>query len=248
MPGRQQKGDLNVRKQVSLLVELQQIDLKLDQVEEEKSGVVARAAELGSQLEKARAALAIRSEELAAIQSQQKEIAANLDLENENVDRSEKRLKEIKTQKEYQAVSKEIGTAKKLLEELAEQQEAKASEIALLEAEVDEKSLQLAELEANIVDRQAECAAEIAAIETGAAGEIADRERVTKEIPASLLRRYSMLREQRRGVAVVEARDGSCLGCNMHIPPQMYNNLYKGNEMICCPHCQRVLYLLPPAQ
>jgi predicted nucleic acid-binding Zn-ribbon protein len=52
-----------------------------------------------------------------------------------------------------------------------------------------------------------------------------------------------MLREQRRGIAVVEARDGSCLGCNMQLPPQLYNSLFRGDDLITCPHCQRVLVL-----
>jgi predicted nucleic acid-binding Zn-ribbon protein len=58
-----------------------------------------------------------------------------------------------------------------------------------------------------------------------------------------MFKRYEKLREGRRGVAVAEARAGGCMGCNMQLPPQMYNNLYKGEELITCPHCQRILVL-----
>jgi predicted nucleic acid-binding Zn-ribbon protein len=69
------------------------------------------------------------------------------------------------------------------------------------------------------------------------------RDERIKEIPPGMLKRYEKLREVRRGIAVVEARDGGCLGCNMHIPPQLYNNLFRGEELITCPHCQRILVL-----
>ena len=73
--------------------------------------------------------------------------------------------------------------------------------------------------------------------------DIQRREAITKELPASLLKRYNSLREQRRGQALAIARDGFCQGCNMHLPPQLYNSLFKGEELLACPHCQRVLIL-----
>ncbi|HEX9079063.1 MAG TPA: C4-type zinc ribbon domain-containing protein, partial [Desulfuromonadaceae bacterium] len=69
------------------------------------------------------------------------------------------------------------------------------------------------------------------------------REEITKHLPANVLKRYNVLREQRRGQAIAFARDGYCLGCNMNLPPQLYNSLFRGDEMISCPHCQRVLIL-----
>jgi predicted nucleic acid-binding Zn-ribbon protein len=33
------------------------------------------------------------------------------------------------------------------------------------------------------------------------------------------------------------------MGCNMQIPPQMYNLLFRGDDLHACPHCQRVLVL-----
>ena len=66
---------------------------------------------------------------------------------------------------------------------------------------------------------------------------------IVKELSSSLVRRYTQLRDQRRGQAVAEARDGSCMGCNMQLPPQLYNTLFKGDEMYFCPHCQRILIL-----
>ena len=77
------------------------------------------------------------------------------------------------------------------------------------------------------------------AIDTAVAG----REAIAKSLGSNLVRRYNQLREQRRGQALAEARDGSCTGCNMQLPPQMYNTLFRMEEIFFCPHCQRILIL-----
>ena len=47
---------------------------------------------------------------------------------------------------------------------------------------------------------------------------------------------------------IAEARNGSCLGCNMNLPPQVFNSLYKVDNLVVCPHCQRMLFLRPQAE
>jgi predicted nucleic acid-binding Zn-ribbon protein len=63
------------------------------------------------------------------------------------------------------------------------------------------------------------------------------------QLPVTLRKRYLLLMERRGGVAVVEARNGACLGCHMHLPPQMYNSLFTLQEVQSCPHCSRLLFV-----
>jgi hypothetical protein len=46
----------------------------------------------------------------------------------------------------------------------------------------------------------------------------------------------------RKGLAVVAVKDGTCRGCNMRIPPQLYNVLQRGNSLELCPTCNRIIY------
>ncbi len=57
-----------------------------------------------------------------------------------------------------------------------------------------------------------------------------------------LLRRYEMIKGRRNGIAVVSARNSICSGCNMNLPPQLYNELQRSEELICCPNCNRIIY------
>ncbi|NIQ93637.1 MAG: hypothetical protein GWN87_05090, partial [Desulfuromonadales bacterium] len=36
---------------------------------------------------------------------------------------------------------------------------------------------------------------------------------------------------------------GACLGCNMHLPPQLYNSLFRVDEIRACPQCNRLIYV-----
>mgnify|MGYP001107468586 CR=1 FL=1 len=232
-----------MREKLMLLEDLQELDLKADGTQARIQDALSEVEALDSRLQEARDAIEAKREELAALEEERKTLEENLATEHANITRSEANLKGITTQKEYQAVNKEIASARKLIGELEEQILQKTTRGEELKGELDAMESDTATLEENIVTQKAEVQARIDAEETTAAADVKIRDELVKSIPAGMLKRYEKLREVRRGVAVVEARDGGCLGCNMHIPPQMYNNLFRGEELITCPHCQRILVL-----
>ncbi|GAB4302865.1 MAG: C4-type zinc ribbon domain-containing protein [Desulfuromonadia bacterium] len=234
-----------MHKQIGLLVELQQLDLKLDSVESQKVVILENLESLDALRGEAINELAAMDEELAILTAELTDLESQAAVERENIDRSEKRLKEIKTQKEYQAVSREISIARKNLEEIEAAAATRRENLEAKQRERDEKQKEVEERERVAMERRHDADDAIKALDDAAAGERSQREAIALQISSTLMRRYTQLRSQRRGVAIVEARNGSCCGCNMNIPPQLYNNLFKSSELITCPHCQRVLYLAP---
>lgn len=228
---------------VKLLEELQGIDQMIDGRQAEKDALLQQMAGLDREIEESRLALDALREKLKTLQGQKEETEQTLVVEADNIVRSETRLHDIKTQKEYQAVLKEISTAKKVKTELEELILKRIGETEALQGSLAEGEQNLAALTGNIALRKGEVQEQLDNLEAAIATDRSEREATTAGLNAPLINRYSMLREKRQGIAVVEARDGSCLGCNMNIPPQMYNNLYKGQELITCPHCQRILYI-----
>ena len=61
------------------------------------------------------------------------------------------------------------------------------------------------------------------------------------------LRLFEHVARQRKGLAVAEARDGSCSVCHVRMRPQMYNEVRRGDTLIQCESCQRILYFAPAA-
>lgn len=232
-----------MRNKLKSLYELQEIDLRIDGLDGEKGQLIGEVQALEAKLAEAREKIAARREELETLGSEKEALEASLAGEQENITRSESHQKEIKTQKEYQAVSKEISSAKKLITELEEQILQKINAIEEISAEVAKKEGEFAELEGNVASQKEEVQRKVEALESGIAADTVHREEAVKVIPASVMKRYLRLRDQRRGVAVVEAREGNCLGCNMHLPPQLYNTLFRADDVITCPHCQRILIM-----
>jgi predicted nucleic acid-binding Zn-ribbon protein len=167
-------------------------------------------------------------------------------LEQQNIERSEGRLPQIKTQKEYIAVLKEVDTAKKLSKELQDQIDAKDEALASLRAEKAEKDDEFAQANEQADGRCAEIDASLVSVIEQLDEMERQRKALLQDLPTKLRKRYELLMSRRGGVAVVEARGGACLGCHMHLPPQLFNSLFVVKEIQTCPHCNRLLFVTAP--
>jgi len=237
-----------LKKRLELLEQLQEIDLQLDSLKNSQNALQSEINGIDHELDASREELAGLETRVSQLMQEKGDLEGSLATEQENIRRSESHMKEIKTNKEFQAIGREISAARKLTTELEEQVLQRLGQIEELNAETATKSANLAELEKNVVQRREEKLTEIATIQQDIDADLVQREEITTTLPASLIKRYNNLREQRRGQAVAFARDGYCLGCNMNLPPQLYNSLFKGDDMISCPHCQRVLILKQQSQ
>jgi len=177
------------------------------------------------------------------LERQKAELEVTLEAELENIKRSESHVKEIRTNKEFQAVGREISTARKQVSELEEQILALASRIEELQLSLDARRLEFDTLEKQNRSAISEKEAVIAVFQAEIDSASNNREEIIRQLPPNIVRRYHQLRDQRRGQALAVVQGGSCLGCNMQLPPQLYNTLFRGDEMIFCPHCQRILIL-----
>ena len=232
-----------MKKKLDMLEELQEVDQQIDALKANQCGLLAELSGINHSFDAALEEVAILRASLAQCEAEKCEIEAIHAAELENIARSETNMKEIKTNKEFQAVGREITAARKQLTDLEEQLLQKIGQIEELSGELTAKKDRCAELADNSAHRVVEKQAEIDKIQSEIDAGIERRESVTKGIPASLVKKFTILREQRRGRALAIARDGYCMGCNMHLPPQLYNNLYKYEELLACPHCQRILIL-----
>ena len=242
------KGVQSVQKKLETLYDLQKIDLRLDGISGARNALLAEIDALDQKVAEARQEILAKNEEKAALDAEREVLEETLATESENIVRSEARLKEIKTQKEYLAVSKEITMARKMKVELEEQLLQKVAHVDEIKAEIVERQGDLASLEANIGTQKAEVQGKVDSLEKDIAADHKAREEMMRTLPPAVVKRYGTLREMRKGIAVVEARDGSCLGCNINLPPQLYNTLFRGDELITCPHCQRMVVYRPQPQ
>lgn len=233
-----------MQKQLQLLRDLQELDTEKQVVESERQAGLKEQDALKAGLDRLREMVDSLSGEISVLEEQKGELVSAMALEQENIERSEGRLPQIKTQKEYVAVLKEIDTAKKLSKELQSQIDAKDEILASLNSDMAEKDEELAKGTVESDARCAEIDAALVSVNQKIAEMDSQRSALLKELPSRLRKRYELLMSRRGGVAVVEARNGACLGCHMHLPPQLYNSLFVVNDIQTCPHCNRLLFVM----
>ena len=238
-----------MKNRLDLLEQLQEIDLQVDVMKTAQNNLQTDMNGIARALDDAREGFASLQARAAQLEKDKVELETSHAAELINIQRSETNMKEIKTNKEYQAVGREIAAARKQVTELEELVLQKITQLDELNNEITASQTSLAELEQNTEQRRSEKQREIDKVQQDIDVDSLRRDVITKELPANVIKRYDNLRAQRRGQAVAVARDGYCLGCNMHLPPQLYNSLFKCEELITCPHCQRMLILKQqPAQ
>ncbi len=69
-----------------------------------------------------------------------------------------------------------------------------------------------------------------------------ERERLLGGVSQDARARYNVLIEKRDGLAVVNVKNGTCFGCFMNIPPQLFIEVMKNSKFITCPSCNRIFY------
>jgi len=232
-----------VQNQMNLLKDLQEIDQEISSIEATRHGYRAELDAFSADTTRVQEMLDQLNDEVALLQQAEAELQQGLLKERDNVTRVEGRLPEIQTQKEYVAVLKEIDVAKKANKEIEEQMQAKQQEVTALENDIQEKESELADIQEKSEARGAELLQLLEESEKLLLKRTKTRESVAAELPVSLLRKYHTLFQRRGGLALALARNGACLGCNMQLPPQQYNQLLKVEKIQTCPHCNRILYV-----
>jgi len=235
-----------VQKQLQLLRDLQELDTEKKVIENERQSGLSEKQIHNAELDRLQEMVESLAGEIAVLDTEKAEFLNSIALEQENVERSEGRLPQIKTQKEYVAVLKEVDTAKKLAKELQANIDAKNEILESLSADKAEKDGELAASTEQADARCAEIDASLVSVNDKLEEMDRQRQVLLEELPKSMRKRYELLMSRRAGVAVVEARGGACLGCHMHLPPQMFNSLFVVKEVQSCPHCSRLLFVTAP--
>lgn len=230
--------------QIKRLLEIQQVDLRLAEIHKLRSQLPLEMQRLDSQLKTERDRLEQAKAGLEAMKLKRRQLERDLEAGGERVRKTQARLFEVKTNKEYQALLKEIDTAKEANSLLEEQ-------ILLLMEEMDQGARKLKELEEqtaaaerSISGRQKEIQQRLASLDSEEARAQEARQKAAAQTDPSCMSTYERVARSHGGVGVARVDGGTCQGCFVSIPPQLYNDILKGESLIQCPFCQRFLYHL----
>ncbi len=224
---------------------LQVIDRQLQELEQSLSSIAGRVEQLRGQTEQNQAELTRLTEDDKQIALNRKKTEKELAEGEARIRNKRMRLNLVRNDKELQALAHEVDSLKD------NNQRLEAEALALMEGQ-EARTQRIEELAKAVVASKTELAAaekEIAGQVEELRGSIAkkrlEREKISAEIPGNLLQRYDIIFSRRAGLAVANSTGGTCQGCRMRLPPQLFNEIQKHLQIHFCPNCQRILYFEP---
>ena len=230
-----------MNEQLRLLRELQDVDLQLKAIEADKKRYPIEMKNLDEKLASEKEMFRKRKERIELLEKERRQKEGDLDLEQERIRRAQSKLYDVKTNKEYQALLIEIET----LKEINSQREIEIleimDEIDVLKREYERIEKEMLEVEERTAEEKKRLEESLGKADSELSSKKRKRTMITKKISPELMSLYQTLKEKRR-TAVVPARFGACQGCNVKIPPQMFNEVQRSEAIIVCPSCNRILY------
>jgi predicted nucleic acid-binding Zn-ribbon protein len=224
-----------------LLYALQRVDSSLDELHELKGDLPRQVKELEERLSK-------RVEErnqLEQVAKQSLMRREQIDLEiitaRQNIEKYKEQQFQIKTNRQYDALTREIDGAQVRINELEKEMESVEGKASNAKSDLETLAPMLEELKKELKDRRAELDRVNKEHEDEELRLNHDREKLIVRIEKNDLRLYDRIRNAMGGKAVVPVRRNACGGCFKRVPPQVSVELRKNSRLMTCENCGRML-------
>jgi uncharacterized protein len=237
----------SLQDQLKALEFLQELDLKIDSVKRKKADQPGELKTAEESYRKAHAAREVKQNALNEIEKVQRQTLAAMELNKDRVVRANAKLEAVRNSQEFQAANKEIDQLKKLNVSLDAQMKKSDQEATLIKQEIEQLDAQSVTIKAALDGQKAVMDEQSKHYDAEITSLMSERTKYTSQVDARLLSQYGRVRGARGGIGIVPAVGGRCSGCNMVIPPQLFNEVQRGAAVHQCPSCHRILFV-PQAQ
>ncbi|RLB83583.1 MAG: hypothetical protein DRH17_01515 [Deltaproteobacteria bacterium] len=231
-----------VKEQIELLVKLQEKDRALDRLRQQKQKAPERLQDLEKELEAFEKVVEADKKRIQDLKKAQRQYEADIENGIAHIRKSRGRLMNIKSNKEYRALLKEIEDTEresaekedKVLDFLEEQEQ--------INRELGAKEKGLLSMRDRLESEKIAIAKEVARVQKELSDIEESRKKLAQIIDPQLLKKYEQIKALRGGIAVALVINATCSECHLGIPPQMYNELQRQDTLEFCPHCERIIY------
>ncbi|MEZ4991979.1 MAG: C4-type zinc ribbon domain-containing protein [Saprospiraceae bacterium] len=235
-------AELTVAEKLKNMFELQLIDSQIDEIQILKGELPIEVSDLEDDIAGLETRIKRLENQVSDLEDEVSKHMANINEANALIERYEKQMDNVKNNREYDALSKEIEMQrleiqlsnkkiKTTREEVMKKDETlKATQDRLAAKQADLKTKKV-ELE-QIIEKTDKDEKKLSALSNEAREKVEER----------LIRAYDKIRTSyRNGLAVVTVERDACGGCFNQIPPQMQLEIAQRKKIIACEHCGRIL-------
>ena len=235
-----------MKAELQQLIALQNLDTTIRKLEKDQEAIPERRAEIEGEFDQ-------RAFEIRALETRRDEAKhCRARLENEvveqrgRVERAERNLMSSKKQDEYTAAIREADAARKQISAVETQILEQLEILEQAEASLKERADEIASMNSDRETRLKAFDAETGSIAGRLETARKEREELFANLPKPMSSLYSRIKARiRDGVAVAEARNRSCTACFMSLRPQVMSEIRRGEEILTCDNCGRILYYVP---
>lgn len=234
--------EATLNSELSQLISLQDIDVEIKRLRGEIESLPSRRDELERQFaESVKEYMGIK-QELDDAQTEKRRLEDDLELEQQKHQKFKNDLMKATNEREYATAVREIDVARKTISSLETEILKLMERIEKLDAQVAERAPEM-ETRRIEVDRQLKEWMQAAnSNQERLDALVAERAAKMQALGPDARATYERLSRMRNGFALAEARDYSCMACRMKIRPQVFSDIRKGDSIITCESCGRILY------
>ena len=227
--------DYSMQEKIMALYELQKIDSQIDEINKVKGELPLEVQDLEDEIAGLNTRIENINAEIEELNSLTKQRKREVDQAKIQISHYKEQQNNVRNNREYDAITKEIELAEKRLKEYAGAIKVKKTQLEEAEAAAAERGIDLAAKKAELESIEAETADQVASLE-------AQAEKAKVKIDERLLAAYGRIRGSvRNGLAVVTVKRDACGGCFNRIPPQRQADVRQGKKLIVCEYCGRIL-------
>jgi predicted nucleic acid-binding Zn-ribbon protein len=157
-------------------------------------------------------------------------------------EKSEKNMDSISTQREYEALDKEIRDATEKEQQYRKELQREERVLADLDEQIKQSTALIEQQEKELEALRAGNDAEVAEKNALVANLEQEEQAITPGLDPEVLFKFERIIRNKGGRGIVAIKGGVCMGCHMILPAQFANMVRKREEIVFCPYCSRILF------
>ena len=231
-----------IQEQLKILIQLQDVEAEIGHTENQIDALNADTVALDQNCATQQETVEAEKEALETIKKAYRELETESSINDEMIAKSNVKLREVSTNKEYQSILKEIAELEEKRSEMEDRMIMQLDEMDAAEDAISKKAAQLSRLVESTAVEKKSIAAKVETQRERIDTLNQQKAEIAAKVDQKMLAIMDDVKKRVRGLAVVPARQEICTGCHMNIPPQLYNELQRFDELRFCPHCRRIVY------
>ena len=223
------------------LYKLQIIDDQLDELEELRGDLPNTVKELTQKINGIKTELEDKQKKQQDSLEKRKDNEEEIEKIRENQKKFKAQLFQVRNNKEYDALTKEIDHSDSEIQKLEDENKNLENLAATLSAEVEDLGPILFELEEELESKEADLSEIIKLNAKEEAKLSTERKQFEEKTKAADYSSYMKIRKAKKGKAVATIKRSACSGCHNIVPSQRQLEIRRNNKLFYCEHCGRIL-------